>query len=156
MTGLSSSTLTGVPKGRTQIAAVVRRSRPRVLRAAWWAFRSTNAVKRQLAAGVARPVVPSPPNLPLSAGIGVDAVIGRLQATCLEAAMVRQRWLSAHGIRRDVVIGLPTFNFGPTPAHAWVDGFDVTAAEGHQEIHRIPVASDERAAHGEGWARNGA
>jgi hypothetical protein len=134
--------LTGVPKGRTRITAMARCSRPRVLRAAWWAFRSTNIVRKQLAVGVVRPTVPSPPNLPLSAGIGVDVVIGRLQATCLEAAMVRQRWLSAHGIRRDVVIGLPALNFGATPAHAWVDGLDVISPEGHEEIHRIPVTSD--------------
>jgi hypothetical protein len=111
--------------------------RPTVLRAAWWALRSTRATRQQLSAGESRPAVAPPPGLPLSAGLGVEAVLGRMSATCLEGALVRQRWLAAHGDRRDVVIGLPVRDFGPTPAHAWVDGLDLEAGAEHLELYRI-------------------
>lgn len=118
------------------------RLRPSVWRAAWWALLSVRQARRQLRDGVARPVLRPPPALPDRAGLGVDAVIGRLGASCLEGALVRQRWLAAHGIDRDVVIGLPSGNFGATPAHApahaWVDGFEAVASAEHLELHRIP------------------
>jgi hypothetical protein len=115
------------------------RLRLRVLRAAVWAARSTLTARRQLAAGVVRPVVPDPPDLPLSAGLGVDAVISRLRPSCLEAAVVRQRWLAAHDIKRDIIVGLPMVDFGITPAHAWIDGMDAQASAEHLELHRWPA-----------------
>jgi hypothetical protein len=124
---------------RTRIAALVPFVRPGVIRAAWWAFGAMKDVRRQLAAGVASPSVAGPPALPLRVGLGVDAVIGRMGATCLEGAMVRQRWLAAHGDLRDVVIGLPPSDFGPTPAHAWVDGLDPAGSDLHAELYRIPA-----------------
>ena len=128
-----------MPGARTRTAGLVRYLRPGVIRAAWWAFGATKDTRRQLAAGVARPSVACPPVLPLRAGLGVDAVIARMGATCLEGAMVRQRWLASHGVLRDVVIGLPPTNFGPTPAHAWVDGLDPAGSDLHAELYRIPA-----------------
>jgi hypothetical protein len=51
----------------------------------------------------------------------VAAVLRRRQATCLERSLVLQRWLAAHGDRRDLVIGVkaPGEEFG---AHAWLEG----------------------------------
>jgi hypothetical protein len=91
-----------------------------------------------MAAGIAHPTVPPPPRLPANAGIGMDAVLARLEATCLEGAVVRQRWLAAHGIRRDLVIALPPHGFGATPAHAWVDGVDQVAGD-YVELYRRPA-----------------
>jgi hypothetical protein len=122
-----------------RFVACTWRLRPTVLRAAWWALRSTWRVRRQLRAGVSRPTVAAPPDLPTCAALGVDAVLGHLEATCLEGALVRQRWLAAHGVVRDIVIGLPVAGFGPTPAHAWVDGTDQAAEAEHLELHRLPA-----------------
>jgi Transglutaminase-like superfamily len=122
-----------------RIPGWARYLQPCVFQAAWWTFKSTKDVRRQLAAGVARASVVSPPALPWRAGLGVDTVIARMGATCLEGAMVRQRWLAAHGVLRDVVIGLPATGFGSTPAHAWVDGFDPVGSDLHAELYRIPA-----------------
>src|ERR1700678_3135282 len=114
------------------------RCKPNVLRAALWALFSLRHVRRQLAAGVIRPIIKTPPTLPGSAGIGVMAVLTRTSPTCLEGALVRQHWLAAHGDRRDVVIGLPKVGFGDTPAHAWVDGTDLSSPLQYVELHRLP------------------
>jgi hypothetical protein len=121
-----------VPKGSWRL-------RPSVLLAAGWALRATVHTRRELAAGVASPVVRPPPVLPASAGIGVDAALTRLRATCLESALVRQRWLAAHGVEHEVVIGLPAVGFGDTPAHAWLDGVDAEPVDQHVELHRLEV-----------------
>jgi hypothetical protein len=63
--------------------------------------------------------------------------MSRVQATCLESALVRQRWLAAHGDRRDIVIGVPTNGIRDQPAHAWVDGTDSWAASSYLELHRL-------------------
>ncbi len=99
-------------------------------------------VRRQLAAGRPRPAVPRPPALATSASIGVDAVLWRMRASCLESALVRQRWMASHGVMRDVVIGLPNQDFGGTPAHAWLDGTDPEATDGLVELHRYPASCD--------------
>jgi len=122
---------------RTAITGLIWRLRPSVWRAAWWTLTSFRRVRHQLEAGVAHPVVRRPPSLPAEAGLGVDAVLQRTRASCLEGAMVRQQWLASHGIVRDVIIGLPAADFGDTPAHAWVDGFEIAASGKHIEIHRI-------------------
>ena len=83
------------------------------------------------------PVVGQPPPLPLSAGIGMEAAMSRFQATCLEAALVRQRWLASHGDRRDIVIGVSTNGIREQPAHAWVEGTDSWAAASYLELHRL-------------------
>jgi Transglutaminase-like superfamily len=95
---------------------------PEVLRGAAWALRAVRSVRRQLAD---RPLpdvaVPAPPRLaPHRGGQGVDAVLRRLQPSCLERALVLQRWLAVHGDPRAVVVGVSS----PADfrAHAWLDG----------------------------------
>ena len=54
---------------------------------------------------------------------GVEALLRRRRHTCLEAAIVRQHWLDAHDVHRDIVIGVsrPPDGF---IAHAWLEGED--------------------------------
>jgi Transglutaminase-like superfamily len=67
----------------------------------------------------------------------MEAALSRVRATCLESALVRQRWLAAHGDRRDVVIGVSPDGLKGNPAHAWVDGTDSRAASSYLELHRL-------------------
>jgi Transglutaminase-like superfamily len=77
--------------------------------------------------------LPPPPPLPAVATRGVEGVLRRASATCLERSLVRQRWLAAHGRRVDVVIGVtaPARGFA---AHAWLDGDE---ADGFAELTRV-------------------
>jgi hypothetical protein len=88
------------------------------LRAAWWAHRALRDVRRNLAAGQVE-VRLAPAALPATAVRGVEAVLRRSGATCLQGALVRQRWLRAQGVTRDVVIGVTAPSDGFT-AHAWL------------------------------------
>ncbi|HWI08616.1 MAG TPA: lasso peptide biosynthesis protein [Solirubrobacteraceae bacterium] len=107
------------------------------LRAAWWAQRALLRARRQLPR---RPLddveLPPPPRLPPDAGRGVGALLRRREHSCLEGALVQQRWLVACGDRRDVVIGVvaPGEAFG---AHAWLDGDPVAAREPFTELRRL-------------------
>ena len=94
---------------------------PRIceVRAAWWAYRALRDARRNLAAGHTE-VRLAPPALLPTAVRGVDAVLRRSRPTCLEAALVRQRWLGAHGVMRDVVIGVTAPSDGFS-AHAWLE-----------------------------------
>jgi hypothetical protein len=80
--------------------------------------------------------VPPPPSLPEGAARGVFAVLRRTSPTCLERALVLQRWQAAHGASRDVVIGVtaPAAGFA---AHAWLEG-DEDGRE-YAELARLPV-----------------
>ena len=51
----------------------------------------------------------------------VRMVLKTLNATCLEECVVRQRWLLAAGVSRELVVGVtsPTSGFR---AHAWLVG----------------------------------
>jgi hypothetical protein len=113
------------------------RLRPSTWRVAWWATRSFLSARNQLRHGVAYPVIGPPPSTPRSAGIGMEAAMSRVRATCLEAAVVRQRWLAAHGDALDIIIGVSTSRLGDQPAHAWVDGTDPRAAASYVELHRF-------------------
>jgi hypothetical protein len=99
----------------------VTRFRRRIcdLRAAWWAHRCLRNVRRRLANGE-MDVCVAPPALPAAAARGVEAVLRRTRPTCLEAALVRQRWLRSQGVLRDVVIGVTAPSHG-FMAHAWLD-----------------------------------
>lgn len=101
----------------------MRLRRPRVseLRAAWWARRALHHAHGELAGGEMRHVrLAPPPPLPAGAGRAVEAVLRLSRSTCLESALVRQRWLAAHGIMRDIVIGVTAPGAG-FAAHAWVE-----------------------------------
>lgn len=113
-----------------------RRSR-HTLRAAWWAYRAVRRAKHRLKTdGLATKVAPPPP-LPWGSRTGVDGVLSRLEPTCLERSLVLQAWLTAHGIERDIVIGVASDDAG-VRAHAWIEG-DADSDEGQRytEIHRI-------------------
>lgn len=107
------------------------------LRAAWWAERALRDVRRNLAAGqVEVRLAPAP--LPAAAVRGVDAVLRRRGATCLQAALVRQRWLRAQGVIRDVVIGVTAPSEGFT-AHAWLASpGEPGPSQPWHELSRVP------------------
>ena len=91
------------------------------LRAAWWAHRSIRRARHDLrTSGLERLELPRLPDLPGSAGRGVAAVLRRQPHTCLERAIVLQRWRAAHGEPRDVVIGIRRPGEGFS-AHAWLE-----------------------------------
>ena len=110
------------------------------LRAALWAERALRSARRTLRRrGVEGIVLPAPPALPDEAGRGVQALLRRrTSSTCLERALVRQRWLAAHGRPRDVVIAVqaPHEAF---QAHAWVDGDPDGQADAFHELLRLPA-----------------
>lgn len=110
---------------------------PSTLRAAWWASVELRRLRRRVRERGLRARVSDPPRLPARAGRGVDAVLRRQPNTCLERALVLQKWLSAHGEERDVVVGAhsPEANLA---GHAWVDGVDVQAEGRFAELIRLP------------------
>jgi hypothetical protein len=124
---------------------VTRRPSISELRAAWWAYRCLRQLRLRLAAGHTDVLI-TPPTLSAAAVRGVDAVLRRTRATCLEAALVRQRWLRAHGVLSDVVVGVTAPSDG-FRAHAWLEDpsgstnhpSDFTAAEPWHELTRLPA-----------------
>jgi hypothetical protein len=82
--------------------------------------------------------VPRPSVVSRSAALGVNAVLTRMSPTCLERALVLQRWQASVGDPRDVVIGLPPDGLHASPAHAWVDGLDDASPADYVELHRLP------------------
>jgi hypothetical protein len=108
------------------------------MRAALWAQRTLGRTRRQLRAGrVTGLALPQPPQLPAAARRGVEGVLRRRRHTCLEAALVRQRWLAAHGMHREIVIGVSSPREGFV-AHAWIDGEEIDAPRQFSELTRIP------------------
>jgi hypothetical protein len=114
---------------------------PSSLRAAAWALLALRRARRDLAAhGLQGVWVASPPRLPASARVGLLAVVGRRPSTCLERALVLQRWEADHGVPSDVVIGVrgASDNF---QAHAWLEGMPDTGPHAFHEILRLPAPS---------------
>lgn len=111
---------------------------PTLLAAAAWALIALHQVQRQLRdCGIERIRIPSPPRLPDRGRRGVVAVLQRRSATCLMTAAVLQRWDSAHGRPRDLVIGV-TSPSGGFKAHAWLEGDPTGHDEGFEELLRLP------------------
>jgi hypothetical protein len=81
--------------------------------------------------------LPKVPDLPRGAGAGVNRMLRWTRRTCLERALVRQRWLAAHGTPRDLLIGVRGGR--PFVAHAWLDGDPASTWEGYQELSRHPA-----------------
>lgn len=107
------------------------------LRAALWTRRALHRVHVDLKAnGLSYSPVPAPPPLPSHARRGVHAVLRRQQSTCLERALVLQRWCAANGDARDVIVAVRggTVDFA---AHAWVDGEPDGAADSFEELIRL-------------------
>ena len=118
------------------LPAKIRTARPRDVRAAWWTLRATAAVRRQLASGALDSVrLPPVPRVGAEAGRAVRAVLRRKSATCLETALVLQRWRASHGDERELVIGVTAPSKG-FKAHAWLEGDPPCHDEGFHELVR--------------------
>jgi hypothetical protein len=108
------------------------------LRAAWWTHRALRSVHEELGAkGLEYSAAPDPPKLPPHARRGVLAVLRRRRSTCLERALVLQRWHLAHGTARDVVVAVKNVRFD-FAAHAWLDGEPDGEVETFSELLRLP------------------
>jgi hypothetical protein len=107
------------------------------LRAALWAARSVRRVRRDLSRQGVHAQVRPPPTLPDAAGRGVVLILRRSSPSCLEQALVMQRWLLAHGQPHDVVIGVARQD-DTVMAHAWVDGGGEPGEQTYTELHRLP------------------
>jgi hypothetical protein len=117
----------------------VRLLHPPTLRAAAWALVALRRARRDLAAhGLEGTYVAPPPPLPASARAGVLAVVRRRPSTCLERALVLQRWEADHGAGADVVIGVkgPGDGFA---AHAWLETMPDGPPGSFHEILRLPA-----------------
>jgi len=88
--------------------------------AAAWAWRAASRARRQLKHGGLQALSLSPPPA-RATWRGVRIVLNRRKLTCLERATVRQRWYSAHGSPRDLVVGVGT-NDDAFVMHAWLQG----------------------------------
>lgn len=116
------------------------RLHPATLRGAWWAWRAFRRARRDLSTDGLTAVVPAPPPLPWGARTGVYGVLQRLSPTCLERCVVTQRWLAAHGIVTQILIGVRNDEAGKVAAHAWIDETtEPDEYEGFTVIHRIPA-----------------
>ena len=80
--------------------------------------------------------LPAPPHVDIAAGRGVQAALRRAPNTCLERALVRQRWLAAHGYPREIIVGVAAPSEG-FMAHAWLDGEDDPVAASFHELTRL-------------------
>jgi hypothetical protein len=108
-------------------------------RAALWAWRAVRGARAQLRDGAVRDVrLPAPPPVARRAERAVRRVLSRLEPSCLEGALVRQRWLAAHGVARDVVVGTEGASRGPFAAHAWLDG--EAQPDGHRFVEILRLA----------------
>ena len=132
-----------LPRGAAVWAGAVapreRRARiPAFLAGGRWALGAWWRCRAQLRRGGLNSVeISMPPSERAGARNGVERVLSRVHASCLERSLVRQCWHAAHGRPRDVVIGVrgtaPNFE-----AHAWLDG-DSEGAEAFTEITRWPA-----------------
>jgi hypothetical protein len=108
----------------------------RRLAAAWWALRALRAARRGLPrsrVGAVR--LPTPPATG-GRDVGAVCLVLRLgRASCLERALVLQRWLAARQDLRAVVIGVASPRAG-FEAHAWLDG---EPSRGFHEVARLEL-----------------
>jgi len=106
------------------------------LRAAAWTLRAIASARRQLRARPLQDVrLPRPPAVADRAVRGVEAVFRRRRTSCLERALVLQRWHSAHGRPQDVVIGVAGTR-SKFRAHAWLGG-EPEEGSGFRELARV-------------------
>lgn len=106
------------------------------IRAAMWTARALFATRRQLRrSGLEGLVLPRVPNVPADAARGVHAVLRRRPHTCLERALVLQRWYVAHGDPRDVIVGVRNAD-RDFRAHAWLED-DSPSGAGFSELLRV-------------------
>ena len=79
-----------------------------------------------------------PPRVPEQAEAGVASVLQIMNTTCLERATVRQAWLAAQGLPRDLIIGV-TAPGAAFSAHGWLEGDPAFEHEGFDELLRRPA-----------------
>ena len=109
------------------------------LRAFWWADRALRAARQELSSGrMSGLALPAVPCLPVGGRRGVEARLRLRRHTCLEQALVRQRFLATHGAPRDVVIGVRSSRSGFV-AHAWLEGEEDPASTHFLELTRLPA-----------------
>ncbi|WP_341718062.1 lasso peptide biosynthesis protein [Micromonospora sp. FIMYZ51] len=143
-----------VSNGGSALLRLVRRTKPALrllpglirlvrgdglagVRLALWTVRARRRVRRQLVQGGIPAVrLPGPP--PGADPDVMNRVLRRDGASCLEAALVRQRWYAACRTSRTIVIGV-TAPSGGFHAHAWLDGDTDAEQEGMLELLRHPV-----------------
>ena len=65
-------------------------------------------------------------------------MLRRLPSTCLERAVVLQRWRIAQGDPREIVIGVLR-DEDEFKAHAWVEGEGDQLAPAFEELMRVPA-----------------
>ena len=108
------------------------------LRAAVWTWRAVRSARRQLRRiGYEGLVLPGVPGVSNSAFGGVNAILRRLPSTCLERAVVLQRWRAAHGDPHDVIVGV-SGSSDRFRAHAWLDDEPPAPEHGRfQELVRL-------------------
>jgi hypothetical protein len=120
---------------------LTRLTDPGAWRGALWARRAVRDARRQLRDGHLKDISVEPPyRLPPSAEYGVHAVLRRLPSTCLERAVVLQRWRIAQGDPREIVIGVNRED-NEFHAHAWVEGEGDRLASAFEELLRVPAES---------------
>ena len=102
-----------------------------------WALRAIRSARRQLRrSGYEGIELPPVPRRQEAAARGVRVVLRRLPATCLERAVILQRWRAAQGDPHDVVVGVigPGAHFR---AHAWLDDEEPDGTVRYRELLRI-------------------
>jgi hypothetical protein len=110
------------------------------LLAALWADRALRSARAHLAAGELHGIgLTAPGPRALGGRRGVKLVLWLRRASCLEGALVRQRFLATRGEPHDIVIGVrsPSESFG---AHAWLDGEQDGERMGLHALTRVPLA----------------
>lgn len=118
---------------------LTRLTDPGAWRGALWAHRAVRDARRQLRDGHLGDLTVAPPfGLPPTADYGVHAVLRRLPSTCLERAVVLQRWRIAQGDPREIVIGVLR-EADEFRAHAWVEGEGDLLAPAFEELMRVPA-----------------
>ena len=95
--------------------------RPADLRAAAWASGAHADLRGRIEAEGTEAVVTAPPELPAGAVRAVRATLRLRRASCLEGALILQRWHAAHDRPLDLVIGVTAPGAG-FHAHAWLEG----------------------------------
>jgi hypothetical protein len=116
---------------------LARLTDPGAWRGVVWAGRAVRQVRRQLREGSLDDLSVEPPvGLPATADAGIHAVLRRLPSTCLERAVVLQRWRIAQGDPREIVIGVMR-EADEFKAHAWVDGEGDALAPAFEELLRV-------------------
>ena len=118
---------------------MTRRPELAALRAFCWADTALRAARQGLVSGrISALALPPVPQLPAGGRRGVEALLRLRRHTCLEGALVRQRFLASHGARREVIIGVRSSRNGFV-AHAWLEGEKDAAAAHFHELTRLPA-----------------